>query len=196
MIRLRLNLIQSVFQDENVKCVWHGDEADFGWIKVHFIIYSRIHLIIFIQGEWSIFVVQTIHLFGFYWLVNLVVAIGQFTLAGTFSQWYFTQRDNFKKLADNPLRLAFSFVWKNIGSLIFGSLIIAIIQTLRAILNYMDKKFKDSQNAVVKGVMKCLKCCLWCFEKCMKYINKNAYIVCGIYGWNFCKSACHVFGSG
>ena len=196
MIRLRLNLIQSVFQDENVKCVWDFDEADFGWIKVHFIIYSRIHLIIFIQGEWSIFVVQTIHLFGFYWLVNLVVAIGQFTLAGTFSQWYFTQRDNFKKLADNPLRLAFSFVWKNIGSLIFGSLIIAIIQTLRAILNYMDKKFKDSQNAVVKGVMKCLKCCLWCFEKCMKYINKNAYIVCGIYGWNFCKSACHVFGSG
>ena len=30
-------------------------------------------------------------------------------------------------------------------------------------------------------------------EKCMKFINKNAYIVCGIYGYNFCKSACTAF---
>ena len=31
---------------------------------------------------------------------------------------------------------------------------------------------------------------MWCFEKCMKFVSKNAIIVCGIYGSNFCASAC------
>ena len=54
----------------------------------------------------NLMLVQVIHLFGFYWCFNLVVAIGQFTLAGTFSQWYWTQRDDYKHLSKKPVRLA------------------------------------------------------------------------------------------
>ena len=101
-----------------------------------------------------------------------------------------------------------SLFFLTLESLIFGALIIAIVQTLREILNYLDKKFKkytksnSIMNSILNSIMNnslnaiicCCKCCLWCLEKCLKYINKNAYIICGIYGWNFCKSACHAFG--
>ena len=86
--------------------------------------------------------------------------------------------------------LAFGYVFKNFGSLVFGAFIIALIQTLRAIINYLDKKTKKHQNKFTKALVCCLKCCMWCMEKCMKFISKNAYIICGMYGTNFCSSAC------
>merc|ERR1712153_231317 len=36
----------------------------------------------------------------------------------------------------------------------------------------------------------CCRCCLWCMEKCMKYINKGAYIFTVIKGEWFCSAAC------
>ena len=36
------------------------------------------------------------------------------------------------------------------------------------------------------------KCCLWCLEKCVRYISKNAYILTAMFGYNFCKSSCKV----
>lgn len=161
------------FSDPNKICKFHEDNVEFGWLS----------------GT-PIVVVQMIHLFGFYWCINTVIAIGQFTLAGSFSQWYWTQRDNFVLLSNRPLGKAFGYVFKNFGSLVFGAFIIALIQTIRAIVNYLDKKSKNSQNRFTKALMCCLKCCMWCMEKCMKFISKNAYIICGMYGTNFCSSAC------
>jgi len=37
--------------------------------------------------------------------------------------------------------------------------------------------------------MKCLKCCMACFERFIKFLNKNAYIQIALSGNNFCVSA-------
>eukprot|EP00933_Yihiella_yeosuensis_P021941 TRINITY_DN17289_c0_g2_i3.p1 TRINITY_DN17289_c0_g2~~TRINITY_DN17289_c0_g2_i3.p1 ORF type:complete len:166 (-),score=40.28 TRINITY_DN17289_c0_g2_i3:197-694(-) len=42
-------------------------------------------------------------------------------------------------------------------------------------------------------VFKVLQCCLWCFEKCLKFLNKNAYIQIALMGTNFCTSAKKAF---
>ena len=55
---------------------------------------------------------QIIHVFGLYWFVNIIVNVGMFVLSGTFSQWYWTQRDDFKDLADNPVCLS-EFIFCN-----------------------------------------------------------------------------------
>jgi len=34
---------------------------------------------------------------------------------------------------------------------------------------------------------------MWCMEKCMKFLNKNAYIQTAIFGSNFCSSAKKAF---
>ena len=45
----------------------------------------------------------------------------------------------------------------------------------------------------MKVVMCLCKCCLWCLEKFMKFINRNAYILTAVNGSNFCKSAKEAF---
>ena len=50
-------------------------------------------------------------------------------------------------------------------------------------------RLKGSENAVAKAILKCLQCFLWCLEKCLKFLNKNAYIVIAMTGKSFCPSA-------
>ena len=54
----------------------------------------------------------------------------------------------------------------NLGSLVAGSLIIAIIKFLRYCLMYLDKKTKDAQkkSVALRVVMKCAQCCLLCLD--------------------------------
>ena len=123
------------------------------------------------------------------WAINFTMALGEMTLAGGFASWYWA----WKKPQDVPIFPITNALWRSlryhIGTLAFGSLIITIIQLMRICLEYIDRKLKDAQNPVAKAIICCLRCCLWCLEKCMKAINKNAYIVTAIYGYHFCKSA-------
>merc|ERR1712060_43531 len=49
------------------------------------------------------------------------------------------------------------------------------------------------KNRIAVLVLKCLQCCMWCLEKCLKFINKNAYIQIALLGTNFCVSAKNAF---
>jgi hypothetical protein len=84
-------------------------------------------------------------------------------------------------------------MWYHMGTAAFGSLIIAIIKTIRVIVAYLQKKAKKSGNAFAKAVLCCIQCCMWCLEKCMKFLNKNAYIQTAIFGYSFCKAAKKAF---
>ncbi|KAM4023367.1 choline transporter-like protein 5 isoform 3-T3 [Anomaloglossus baeobatrachus] len=140
-----------------------------------------------------ILIFQLCNVFVFLWLVNFSIALGQCTLAGAFASYYWA----FKKPADIPTCPLFSSFGRAIryhtGSLAFGSLILALVQFIRIILEYLDHKLKASQNSVAKFLLCCLKCCFWCLEKFIKFINRNAYIMIAIYGKNFCTSAKDAF---
>ncbi|KAH9507586.1 hypothetical protein Btru_051521 [Bulinus truncatus] len=127
------------------------------------------------------------------WVLNFIVALGHMTLAGAFGLYYWSWEKP-KDIPAFPLaRSLFRSIRYHLGSLAFGSLIIAIIQLIRIFLEYLDYKLKDSQNRVAKFILTCLKCCFWCLEKFMKFINKNAYILIAIRGKNFCVSAKDAF---
>jgi len=83
----------------------------------------------------------------------------------------------------------------HLGTVAFGSLIIAIIQAARLILEYIEQKYKELNGGEVpiywKFIFCVMRCCLWCLEKCMKFLNQNAYILTCINGTWFCTSACH-----
>ncbi|XP_065169791.1 choline transporter-like 2 isoform X2 [Atheta coriaria] len=137
--------------------------------------------------KWVIYV-QILNVFAFFWGVSFVTAFGEMVLAATFAKWYWT----FKK-SRVPFFALTAAVCRtlryHIGTLAFGSLIIAICRMIRAILEYVDHKLKKYDNAVTKAVLCCCKCFFWCLETFLKFINKNAYIMCAIHGKNFCASA-------
>uniref|UniRef100_A0A8C3LTX6 Choline transporter-like protein n=1 Tax=Chrysolophus pictus TaxID=9089 RepID=A0A8C3LTX6_CHRPC len=140
-----------------------------------------------------IFIFQLANAFVFLWLVNFAIALGQCTLAGAFASYYWASR----KPADIPLWPLFSSFGRAIryhtGSLAFGALILAIVQLIRVILEYLDHKLKGTQNSFTRFLLCCLKCCFWCLERFLKFINRNAYIMIAIYGKNFCTSAKEAF---
>lgn len=144
-------------------------------------------------GTEYIVVMQVFMLFMFFWTMNFVVAMGQMVLAGAFASYYWA----FEKPKDIPAFPLSASLYRtfryHFGSLAFGSLIIAIIQMIRVALEYLDHKLKGSENRLAKFFLKCLKCCFWCLEKFMKFLNRNAYILIAVYGKNFCTSAKDAF---
>jgi len=137
---------------------------------------------------------QIYNVFGLFWGLCFVSALGEMVLAGAFSSWYWV----FDKSDVPTLPVLFSFgrtLRYHTGTLAFGSLIIAIIKMIRLALQYIQDKLeeKGADNPVVKVILCLCKCCFWCLEKFMKFINRNAYILTAIYGTNFCKSAKEAF---
>ncbi|XP_072458489.1 choline transporter-like protein 2 isoform X1 [Notamacropus eugenii] len=136
---------------------------------------------------------QIYNIFMFFWLANFVLALGQVTLAGAFASYYWA----IKKPDDLPAFPLFSSFGRALryhtGSLAFGSLLLAIVQVIRVILEYLDQRLKAAENRFAKFLMTCLKCCFWCLEKFLKFLNRNAYIMIAIYGTNFCTSAKNAF---
>ena len=66
----------------------------------------------------------------------------------------------------------------HMGSIAFGALIIAIMQMIKLLFEYIRKKYEKTvpQNPVTKCIICCLRCCIWCLDYCVKFITKNAYI--------------------
>uniref|UniRef100_A0A452UBQ7 Choline transporter-like protein n=1 Tax=Ursus maritimus TaxID=29073 RepID=A0A452UBQ7_URSMA len=141
----------------------------------------------------SLFNLQIYGVLGLFWTLNWVLALGQCVLAGAFASFYWA----FHKPRDIPaFPLSSAFVRTlryHTGSLAFGALILTLVQIARVILEYIDSKLRGAQNPVARCIMCCFKCCLWCLEKFIKFLNRNAYIMIAIYGKNFCVSAKNAF---
>merc|ERR1712178_367106 len=59
----------------------------------------------------------------------------------------------------------------------------------------VDKQTQQWQNKskVLQIAFKVVACWLWCFEKMIKFLPRNAYIFIAINGKAFCTSAKHAF---
>lgn len=55
-------------------------------------------------------------------------------------------------------------------------------QMIQAVLHYIQKKAEKSGNKLAQIVTCCCLCCFWCLEKCLRFLNKNAYVQVKIIG--------------
>ncbi|XP_064090066.1 choline transporter-like protein 1 isoform X2 [Macrobrachium nipponense] len=130
------------------------------------------------------------HLFAFFWVSQFVLHCQDLTIAGAVALWYFA-RD--KKKLGWPIATSMKRMYLyHLGSIAIGSLIIAIMKMIRFLLKKFEKRLGGA-NPVCGFLLKCCQCCLWCFEKFLKYLSRNAYIEIAIYGYSFCKAAQKAF---
>ncbi|ORC84179.1 solute carrier family 44 protein member 2 [Trypanosoma theileri] len=133
-------------------------------------------------------------LFAFLWTMGFLSAFSFTVVAFVSVFWYFSSLHNSEKAV--PLfgvcrAVCWTLVYHT-GTIALGSLIIAIIQTIRFLLSYFAKKAKAAMgdNQLFKCVFYCMKCFVACFEKVLSVINKNAYVMMCITSNGFCLSAC------
>ncbi|KAL3792860.1 hypothetical protein HJC23_004785 [Cyclotella cryptica] len=131
-------------------------------------------------------------LFCFFWTGQFILAMGEIVFAMAVSKWYFSRdKDEIGNLT--VVSSITTSIWYHSGTAAFGSLIIAIIQMIRSFLAYLQRKAEEMDSSLAKAVLCCFQCCFWCLEKCMKFLNKNAYIQTAIFGTAFCTSAREAF---
>lgn len=135
---------------------------------------------------------KAINIIGFFWLLFFISAFAEMVLAGCFARWYWTMNKD-----DVPFFTLTGAVYRtfrfHLGTLAFGSLIITICRIIRLILEYIDNKLKKYDNELTKAVMCCCRCFFWCLENFLKFMNRNAYIICAIHGKNFLSSSKDAF---
>jgi len=141
-----------------------------------------------VVGGTSTNVMILYHVFGCLWLFQVIDGINTMTIAGAACKWYWSRS---KDQEISTFKEYKRTMFYHFGSVCFGAFFIALFKFIRIIVYYICEKTKKLQerNRVVWIILKVLQCCLWCFEKWLKYISTNAYILVIMNGQGFCDAA-------
>lgn len=130
-------------------------------------------------------------IFATLWCNALIQAIGTFVVASACCMWYYNHGANSE--LDSPVLRSFKMAIRyHFGSLAFGSFILAVVQFLQVMLEIFKKQAESTgadQNKCFEYVINCLRCCMACVERIVKFLNETAYIQIALRGKNFCGAA-------
>ncbi|KAJ2336938.1 putative choline transporter, neither null mutation nor overexpression affects choline transport [Coemansia sp. RSA 2681] len=126
--------------------------------------------------------------FSFYWTSSVILNVLHTTISGAFATYYFFEGAPggypTKHVTLSSLKRSTT---NSFGSICFGSLIVALIQTVRSILRAIRSQGND--NIAVQLIACCVDCILGCIEGMVAFFNKYAYVEIAIYGKPFTQAA-------
>lgn len=164
------------YQTLNFYVAFGGLVAYFVWFVVFtftVIVSASFSLI----NEYITVVVSLYLLFSWYWTLQVIKNVVHVTIAGAVASWYFQSDAAPDDATKNALRRACT---TSFGSICFGSLIVALIETMRALA-----ESGKGQNNILAIVARCL---LYCIEAIAKLFNKYAFTQVAIYGHSYIES--------
>ncbi|KAF8935050.1 putative choline transporter, neither null mutation nor overexpression affects choline transport [Dissophora ornata] len=123
--------------------------------------------------------------FSFYWTSQVMENIVHTTVCGVYATYYFMKGSPQGMSKSPTIESLKRSCTTSIGSICFGSLIIAIIQTLRFLAN-----MARSENDGIMAFVACLiECILACLQGIAEYVNKYAFAQVAIYGKSYIQAA-------
>lgn len=143
--------------------------------------------------------------FHLLWTIKFLEYFTFMVIAGAIAQWYFTprnaagekQRGLENGIGRCPIVDACGRATRfHLGTVAFGSLIIAIIEFIRAVVKYIEETTTPKNglpNRLQKAIFCLIQCCLYCVQCCMDKVNKNAFVWTAIWGDSYCTAACSSF---
>ncbi|KAG5464049.1 hypothetical protein LSCM1_00229 [Leishmania martiniquensis] len=123
--------------------------------------------------------------FTLMWVSQVIPNVMHVTTAGLVATWYFAGLNNMPR---NPTLASFKrATTTSFGSICFGSLVVAIIQFLRWLV---ESSGSDYEN----GFLRCLlECMLRCLQSIVEYFNRYAFVHVAIYGCSYIEGAKRTF---
>ncbi|XP_054169219.1 choline transporter-like protein 1 [Oppia nitens] len=131
------------------------------------------------------------HMFAYLWSVHFILCCQHFVISGSVSQWFFSRSR--LDLGSPILNTISTLIRYHLGSIAFGSLLVASVKIVRLIFNKLNSLLNRYKTSCDTSLKWC-QCCLWLFEKFVIYVNRNAFIEIAIYGTCFTTSARKAFG--
>lgn len=167
------------------------------WVAVAAFLYSAGDIVHAADGSYSIVWNSTLrymaiyHLFGLLWTWQFIAGLGYCVVAGAVASFYWCRGDR-SRVPRCPITIAVKrTAWYYLGCVALGSLIVALVQFARLLLEWVDRKARSvtGGGGWLAYVMGCLRCVLWLVQKIVQFINKNAYIMVAVKGTGYCDSA-------
>jgi len=119
--------------------------------------------------------------FAYYWTSELIKAVAYTSCAGVFGTWYYS--------ATKPAHAALSSLKRcltySFGSLCFGSLILAILDIIRAILQILQSQANQDGDMVGAALACVAGCLVGCIDWAITFFNRLAYTNIALYGNSF-----------
>jgi len=118
---------------------------------------------------------------SFYWTAQVIKNVVHVTASGTFATWYFLHGT--VGVPPNPtLKSLKRACTTSFGSICLGSLLVALLKTLRTIVRSM----RTERNEILVCIADCL---IGILDNLLRYFNIYAFTQVAIYGKSYCKAA-------
>lgn len=134
--------------------------------------------------------VNVLLLLCLYWGHETIRNVAHVTTCGTIGSWYFFPHVLGQGVACcrpatcDSLRRALT---TSFGSIAFGSLVLAIIDTIHAIIRRIFDQLPED-NALLNCVRCCVECFLRALKSCMEWLTEYAFVYIAIYGISFVEA--------
>jgi hypothetical protein len=128
------------------------------------------------------YLVYFLLLISYFFVHQVLKNVVHVTVAGVIGSWWFEPSSR----GCCGASIAGSFIRSittSFGSICFGSLIVAILQAIRALVDYAK-----SNDDISGALACCIDCILSCLESLMEYFNKWAFVYVGLYGYGYCEA--------
>jgi len=135
----------------------------------------------------NVLIIYFTMLLFFFWTAEVLRNIVVVTTVGVVALWWTGQNS----MLAVPMSFCRATTW-NLGAICFGSLLIAIVKTLEAVIAFLEKQAKKSGNKIAEYALMCIGCIMKCLEECIKYMTAYAFCFVGIYGHSFMKAGYEV----
>ena len=131
--------------------------------------------------------------FMLFWLNAFIMGMAQFVIGASACIWYFECNGDSGGRGTVGRALWWGYRY-HMGSVAFGSFMIAVCQLIRFLFEYYRKKIQSmAPTKIVKALLCMTRYLLYIMEKCVKFMTKNAYIQVALTNENFCVSAWQAF---
>ena len=109
------------------------------------------------------------------------------TVSGTVGSWWFAPEDATSCCSSGMVGSLVRALTTSFGSICFGSLLVALLQALKALAN-AARGNDDCQ------IFACIaECILGCLQSILEYFNKWAFVYVGLYGYSYIEAGKNVF---
>lgn len=127
-------------------------------------------------------VVAFLFVLSFYWTHQVLKNIVKVTVSGVVGTWWFSPIEETSFCSSAVSGSFIRSTTYSLGSICFGSLIVAILQMLRDSL-------RRAQNGRNAGILRCIAMCILAYiERLVEYFNKWAYVYVGLYGYSYMEA--------
>jgi len=122
--------------------------------------------------------------FIFLWGAQVASNVAHVTYCGVFGRWYHKVEPSTALRKSLLVALTTSF-----GSICFGSLLVAAVRAVEALLRRARAQAQEDGNAVCCVLLLVLQCVVQCIGDILEYFSEWAYVQCAVRGVSFIDAA-------